>query len=110
MNNWSALEKVGPPEKWIAMKREYERLLLLADTGSWYAEQLAIMAKVVRGKDAELDVLKSNVEKMTGALQEISKGVGRYDTDVLKHAGNTIEDMISIATGVLSEINPEETK
>ena len=34
---------------------------------------------------------------LLGGLKEIAEGKGRYDTDRLKHAGNTIEDMIEKA-------------
>ncbi len=35
---------------------------------------------------------------MLEALEEIEKGVGAFSTDPLTHAGNTIENMKSIAT------------
>lgn len=39
---------------------------------------------------------------MLEALKEIAEGKGRYDTDKLKHAGNTIEDMIKLATDAIA--------
>ncbi len=45
MNDWSVLEKVGPPEKWLAMKTEYEEMLLKADTAAWFSEQLNMALK-----------------------------------------------------------------
>lgn len=41
---------------------------------------------------------------MYEALKEIAEGKGRYDTDKLKHASNTIEDMIKLATDAISTI------
>ena len=41
---------------------------------------------------------------MYEALQEITEGKGRYDTDKLKHASNTIEDMIKLAKDAISTI------
>ncbi len=36
-------------------------------------------------------------DELLKALKEIAKGGGRYDMDMLKHASNTIEDMITLA-------------
>lgn len=41
---------------------------------------------------------------MYEALKQIAEGKGRYDTDRLKHASNTIEDMIKLATDAISTI------
>lgn len=42
---------------------------------------------------------------MYEALKEIAEGKGRYDTNRLKHAENTIEDMIKIAKDAIERIN-----
>ena len=41
-------------------------------------------------------------DRARAALQEIVKGEGRFSTDRLTHAHNTIEDMISLATEALA--------
>jgi hypothetical protein len=41
--------------------------------------------------------------KLIEALREISKRKGRYSTDHLKHADNTIEDMAKVAVDALKE-------
>ena len=40
-------------------------------------------------------------KKMKEALEEITKGEGRYDMDHLVHASNTIEDMRKLAKEAL---------
>ena len=40
-------------------------------------------------------------EAQQAALKEISEGKGKFDTDPLTHAANTIEDMTAIALGAL---------
>ena len=44
------------------------------------------------------------------ALNEISEGKGRYDMDRLRHAANTIEDMVELAKDALSKIVPSPPK
>jgi len=39
--------------------------------------------------------------RLLEALTEISEGKGRYDMDKLRHAANTIEDMIKIAKSAI---------
>ena len=41
---------------------------------------------------------------MLEALQDISKGEGRYDMDKLKHASNTIEDMKKLAFEAIEKV------
>ena len=50
-----------------------------------------------------LNILKFENERYRKALQEISKGEGRYDTDRLIHLENTLADMIEIAENALKE-------
>jgi hypothetical protein len=47
---------------------------------------------------------QEQAQMMFKALEEISKGAGRYDQDRLTHAQNTIEDMVEIAKETLSKI------
>ena len=54
-------------------------------------------------KQAETDH-EDIIKKLVIALQEICKGQGRYDMDRLRHASNTIEDMIEIAGRALDEL------
>lgn len=48
----------------------------------------------VRSRDDE-------IERLRDALTQITYGEGRYNTDQLTHAENTIEDMIGLATRAL---------
>ena len=41
------------------------------------------------------------IERLRDALTQISYGEGRYNTDQLTHAENTIEDMIGLAEAAL---------
>lgn len=56
-----------------------------------------------------LTVERKKVNDLRTALQEIAKGEGRYSTDQLTHASNTIEDMKELALRALkrSSENPK---
>lgn len=49
-------------------------------------------------------ILRKNNEIMVRALQEITKKMGSYNRDPLKHAENVIENMAEIAEKVLEEV------
>ncbi len=52
--------------------------------------------------------VKAKAQKEVGVLQnalkEIAKGAGRYSKDPLTHAGNTIEDMVKLASDALLNV------
>lgn len=50
-----------------------------------------------------IERLDAKCAKLIEALKEIRKGEGRFSTDNLVHASNTIEDMIGLATKALEE-------
>ena len=52
--------------------------------------------------------LSSEGAVMREALKEIAKGEGRYDMDQLKHASNTIEDMVHLANNALATLTQME--
>ena len=45
--------------------------------------------------------MATEIERLRDALTQITYGEGRYNTDQLTHAENTIEDMIGLATRAL---------
>jgi hypothetical protein len=47
--------------------------------------------------------LSAENERLREALTEIAEGKGRYSTDRLEHANNTIEDMKKLAHAALCE-------
>ena len=50
----------------------------------------------------EIERLTNELREARAALQEIVKGEGRYSTDRMTHANNTIEDMIALAVEALA--------
>lgn len=60
----------------------------------WSDDGECITDHVYTKEDAKLI---ASAPQMYEALKEIAQGKGRYDTDKLIHASNTIEDMIKIA-------------
>jgi len=54
-----------------------------------YEDAKTVMADLVKCWNMHDEIIEG--------LKEIAEGKGRYDTDKLKHASNTIEDMITIA-------------
>lgn len=63
------------------------------------------MSQMITKEEKEANAkLIALAPKMLEALKEIAEGKGRYDTDKLKHASNTIEDMIKLATDAISTI------
>ena len=50
----------------------------------------------------EIERLTDELREARAALQEIVKGEGRYSTDRMTHANNTIEDMIALAAAALA--------
>ncbi len=52
----------------------------------------------------KIERLSSEGAVMREALKEIAKGEGRYDMDQLKHASNTIEDMVHLANNALATL------
>lgn len=50
--------------------------------------------------------LKGKLDKgMYEALQEIAEGKGRYSTNQLLHASNTIEDMKKVAKKAIAKVD-----
>jgi len=68
--------------------------MILAKDGEWY----------------EADEVDTRIQELEEALEEIAKGDGPYDMDPLKHAGNCIKNMVSIATKALCGEKKEEEK
>jgi hypothetical protein len=66
------------------------------------------VVELVSASDARKTVVawKAEVAKLRLALEQISKGEGRFSRDPLTHASNTIEDMKAIATKALSRPVP----
>lgn len=61
-------------------------------------------------KDKALAELTERYIGLIEALKEISQGAGRYDTDQLKHASNTIEDMKQLALEALKKFGNEQSR
>lgn len=57
----------------------------------------------VRAKDNQIATLKTHVNGLRAALQEISEGRGRYSLDPLTHCGNTVDDMKKLALDALEK-------
>jgi hypothetical protein len=73
--------------------------------GRWRVKSDDDLIATVHGDNAEADAkLIALVSDMVKALQEITKGEGRYSRDPLEHASNTIEDMRAIAIDVLARV------
>ena len=51
---------------------------------------------------SEIERLTNELRDARKALEEIAEGKGRYNTDPLTHASNTVEDMIALATEALA--------
>ena len=49
----------------------------------------------------EIDTLRTSNKELRDALEEIAEGKGEYDMDPLTHAGNTIREMVELATEAL---------
>lgn len=67
--DWSALEKIAPPEKWLKVYEHYQDLLLKEDLAGWWGEQFAIA-------DAERQDLKRkliNLEVRYQKLMELTR-------------------------------------
>jgi len=45
--------------------------------------------------------MRDEIKRLRDALTQITYGEGRYNTDQLTHAENTIEDMIGLAEAAL---------
>lgn len=43
--DWSRLEKIAPPEKWLEMYEHYGDLLSQSDVATWYADQFSICCR-----------------------------------------------------------------
>jgi hypothetical protein len=56
----------------------------------------------VRAALDRVALLEEKVSILSDALKTIAKGEGRYCSDPLRHAENTIQDMIEIAKAALS--------
>lgn len=54
--------------------------------------------------------LEAENAKLRTALQEITKGKGRFAVDQLQFATNTIEDMVALAEAALAETEPKTTE
>lgn len=54
--------------------------------------------------------LYEKVKFMLETIHEISEAKGRYDTDRMKHASNTIEDMQELAVTAIKELTNLEWK
>ncbi len=52
--DWSRLEAIATPEKWLKMYQHYEELLTQSDVAAWYADQFNICCR-------ERDELKVNL-------------------------------------------------
>lgn len=52
-------------------------------------------------------IAQNKVSVLQNALKEIKKGQGRYSKDPLIHAGNTIEDMVKLASDALLDFSHE---
>lgn len=52
-------------------------------------------------ESGQAPTMAERVQKLETALREIQKGEGRFSTDPLEHASNTIDDMKAIATAAL---------
>lgn len=48
-------------------------------------------------------LLFASISDLLEALHEISKGIGRFSSDQLEHAGNCIEDMKEIARTAITK-------
>ena len=60
-------------------------------------EQGQLIAELVGNMHEAAD----EIERLRDALTQITYGEGRYNTDQLTHAENTIEDMIGLAEAAL---------
>ena len=67
--------------------------------GCYYGEDCT--KTTVCANEAVVEDLKEEVELLRDALRQISYGEGRYNSDQLTHAENTIEDMIALAKEAL---------
>ena len=52
--------------------------------------------------------LKENAPKLLEALKEIAEGKGPYSMDRLKHADNTIQNMIKLAKDAIALVEPSQ--
>lgn len=57
--------------------------------------------------DESVGAMLAAAPQMLEALKEIAKGEGRFSTDHLKHASNTIDDMKDLATAAIAAASPE---
>ena len=51
-----------------------------------------------------MNLCNDSCSELLEALKEITKGEGRFDMDRLRHAGNVIEDMKSIAEQAIKKV------
>ena len=76
-------------------------------TFNWWLEFVqehddSALASKLHLQNERIAKLEGELRDARAALQEIVKGEGRFSTDRLTHAHNTIEDMISLATEALA--------
>ena len=81
---------------YIPTEEEWETILSMAEENEAILNDHSRLMAIVLEQDEENKRLRE-------ALEEIKKGEGAYDFDPLKHASNTIRDMIEIAKQALTD-------
>ena len=82
------------PDAGIGVYTEYVSNSVLPDSDEEYIKQHEQI-------EADMKLMAAS-KKMLEALIEITEGKGRYSTDRLTHANNTIEDMIQLAKDAIA--------
>lgn len=70
MSDWSELEKIAPPHKWIDMYREYQKMLTQEDTAAWWQEQYNIA-------NAERNEIKQREEEWIKAFGDFCEVINK---------------------------------
>ena len=76
-------------------------------TFNWWLEFVqehddSALASKLHLQNERIAKLEGELRDAREALEEIAEGKGRYNTDPLTHASNTVEDMIALAVEALA--------
>ena len=85
--------------------KEIERISLRLEETRGLSRDLTT---VLEKRNNQLNVEQATLKKMRGALEEISKGQGRFSLDHFEHCRNTVEDMKVLAEQALADTEEEK--